>query len=155
MRVGVLQSTRRCLAVLQSTPFFRRCLAELLFVRRLFMEGSLANVDRGNCLVSRGSLQDSMGRGRLLTCWECRGPSSGSSVSGKTTAITNTIITSITITVSHQLLTHLLTYSLSFFLFIIITIVTAIEQLDPRGGLRALERRRACDGVFVMGTCEQ
>jgi len=66
-----------------------------------------------------------------------------------------TIITSITITVIQQLLTHLLTSSFSFFLFIIITIVTAIEQLDPRGGLRALERRRACDGVFVMGTCEQ
>ena len=83
VRVAVLQSTRRCLAVLQSTRFFRRCLAELLFVRRLFMEGSLANVDRGNCLVSRGSLQDSMGLGRLLTCWGCHRPSSGSSASGK------------------------------------------------------------------------
>ena len=72
-----------------------------------------------------------------------------------TIAITITIIPSITVTVIHQLLTHLLTSSFSFFLFMIITLVTAIEHLDSRGGLRALERRRACDGVFVMGTCAQ
>ena len=112
----------------------------------------------GEFLAAAIALRDSSGRDRLSALRNIAGihrPSSGSSVSGKTTAITITSITSITITVIHQLLTHLLTSSFSFFLFIIIAIVTAIEHLDSRGGLRALERRRACDGVFVMGTCAQ
>ena len=42
-----------------------------------------------------------------------------------------------------------------FVLIIVVIIVTVIEHLASRGGLRALEGRRACDGVFVLGTCAQ
>ena len=33
--------------------------------------------------------------------------------------------------------------------------ITVIEHLASRGGLRAIEGRRACDGVFVMQTWAQ
>ena len=38
VRAAMLQSTRRCLVVLQSVRFFRRCLAGLLFAPLLLVE---------------------------------------------------------------------------------------------------------------------
>ena len=49
-----------------------------------------------------------------------------------------------------------LTSNFSLLVFITVVIIaTVIEHLASRGGLRALEGRRACDGVFVLGTCAQ